>query len=163
MPVILAPGDTSSPGLVTIRYKRCTACPSQRTCRCSVAQSCSTLCNSMDCSWPGSSVHGVSQARILEWVSISYTRGSSQLRDWTCISCTGRWILYHWTMREIPSENCPSQIELPPLEAMEVTPMANDWLPGAQKAGPLLWGAAISGVQFITHSSSQVPMKLDSS
>ena len=50
-------------------------------------QLCSTLCDPMNCSPPGSSVHGIFQARILEWVSISYSRGSSWLRDWTCISC----------------------------------------------------------------------------
>ena len=43
----------------------------------SVAQFCLTLCNPMDCSLPGSSVHGILQARILEWVAISYSRGSS--------------------------------------------------------------------------------------
>ena len=61
------------------------------------AQSCLTLCNLMDCSPPGSSVHGIFQARTLEWVAISFSRGSSQLRDQTlvsCISCTARWILY---------------------------------------------------------------------
>ena len=66
---------------------------------CSVAQSCPTLCNSMDCSPPGSSVHGISQARILEWVAISCHRGSSWPRDWTCVSwvsCTGKLILCHW-------------------------------------------------------------------
>ena len=54
----------------------------------------------MDCSPPGASVHGISQARILEWVALSFSRGASQLRDWTCISCIGRWILYHWATRE---------------------------------------------------------------
>ena len=61
-----------------------------------VAQSCPTLCNPVDCSPPGSSVHGISQARILEWVAISYSRGSSQARDQTrisCVSCIGRRIL----------------------------------------------------------------------
>ena len=56
------------------------------------------LCDLMNCSPPGPSVHGIFQARILEWVAISYSRGSSQPRDWTlssCISCIGRWILYH--------------------------------------------------------------------
>ena len=48
-----------------------------------VAQSCPTLCHPVDCSPPGSSIHGVFQARILEWVSISLSRGSSQPRDWT--------------------------------------------------------------------------------
>ena len=48
---------------------------------CSVAKSCLTLCHSMDCSLPGSSVHGISQARIQEWFAISFSRGSSQPRD----------------------------------------------------------------------------------
>ena len=46
-----------------------------------VAQSCSTPCNSMDYSPPGSSVHGILQARIFEWVAISFSRASSGLRD----------------------------------------------------------------------------------
>ena len=48
----------------------------------------------MDCSPPGSSVHGISQTRILEWVAISFFRGSFSPRDWTPISCSGRQILY---------------------------------------------------------------------
>ena len=51
-----------------------------------VAQSCLTLCDPMDYSPPGSSVHGISQARILEWVAISLSRGSSQPRDRTQVS-----------------------------------------------------------------------------
>ena len=50
-----------------------------------VAQSCPTLCNPMDCIHPSSSVHGIFQARILEQVAISYSRGSSQPKDWNCI------------------------------------------------------------------------------
>ena len=48
-------------------------------CVCSVTQSCPTLCDPMDCSQPGSSVHGVLQARILEWVAISYSRDASAI------------------------------------------------------------------------------------
>ena len=59
-------------------------------CVCSVALSYPTPCNPMNCSPPGSSVCGIFQARILEWVAIFYSRGSSQLRDWTGISCTGK-------------------------------------------------------------------------
>ena len=51
-----------------------------------VVQSCPTLCNPMDCSLPGSSVPGILQAGILEWVAISFSRRSSQPRDWTWIS-----------------------------------------------------------------------------
>ena len=46
------------------------------------------------------SVHGISQARILEWVAISFSRGSSQPKDWTHVSCIGRQILYHWATKE---------------------------------------------------------------
>ena len=48
-----------------------------------VSQFCLDLCNPMDCSLPGSSVHGISQARILEWVAIPFSGGSSQPRDQT--------------------------------------------------------------------------------
>ena len=64
-----------------------------------------TLCNPMDCSTPGSSVPGIFQARILEWVAISSSKGSSSPRDWTLISCgsgIGRQILYHWATWEAP-------------------------------------------------------------
>ena len=61
-------------------------------------QTCLTLCDPMNCSLPGSSVCGISQARILEWVAISSCKGSSRPRDWTCVSnvsCIGRQVLYH--------------------------------------------------------------------
>ena len=63
----------------------------------SVAQSCLTLCDPVDCSPPGSSAHGIFQARTLEWGAISSFKGSSQPRNQTyiCISCIGRQILYH--------------------------------------------------------------------
>ena len=56
-----------------------------------------TLCGPMDCSLPGSSFHRISQVRVLEWVAISSSMGSSQPRDQTHVSymsCIGRWILY---------------------------------------------------------------------
>ena len=62
------------------------------------AQSCLTLWGPMDCSLPGSSVHGMLQTRTLEWVALPSSRSSSQPRDWTrvcCVSCLGRLILYH--------------------------------------------------------------------
>ena len=57
-------------------------------------------CDPMDCSPPDSSVHGVSRARILEWVAICFSRGSSWRKHQTCISCTDRQILYHWATWE---------------------------------------------------------------
>ena len=53
-----------------------------------VTQSCPTLCDPMDCSLPGSSVHRIFQARVLEWVASSFSRASSQPRDRTQVSCT---------------------------------------------------------------------------
>ena len=52
-----------------------------------VAQSCPALCDSMNCSLPGSSGHGIPQARILEWVTIPFSRGSSQPRDQKTQDC----------------------------------------------------------------------------
>ena len=59
-----------------------------------VFQPCLTLCNPMDDSLPDSSVHGILQARIQEWVAIPSSRGSSQPTDWPRVSWTGRQILY---------------------------------------------------------------------
>ena len=65
-------------------------------CVCSVMSDCSL----MDCDLPGSSVHGISQARILEWVAISSSRGSSWPRDWTHISYIAGEFLTRWTTGE---------------------------------------------------------------
>ena len=64
-------------------------------CVCSVSQSCLILCGPMECSLPGSSVHGISQARIPEWVALSYSRGSSRPSNCTQVSCIGRRNIYH--------------------------------------------------------------------
>ena len=61
-------------------------------------QACQALCNPMDCSPPGASVHGILHARIPEWVAMPSSRGSSLPRDQTCdsyVSCIGRQVLYH--------------------------------------------------------------------
>ena len=73
---------------------------------CSVTQSCPTLWYPMDFRLPSSSVHEIFQARILKWVTIFSSRGSSQSRDGTCVSitfCIGRWILYHLATWEAPT------------------------------------------------------------
>ena len=59
------------------------------------AQLCPTLCNPVDCSQSGPSVHGILQARILEWVAVSFSRAYSRLRDQTHVTCIGRQILNH--------------------------------------------------------------------
>ena len=67
-------------------HYRCTPFVSKTIARL-VIQSCLALCNPVDCSLPGSSVHGISQAGILEWGANFFSRGSSQSRDRTCFSC----------------------------------------------------------------------------
>ena len=64
-------------------------------CVCAHAQSCPTPWDPMDCSLPGSSVHGIFQARILEWVAVSYSRRSSRPRDQTLVSCISKRIVWH--------------------------------------------------------------------
>ena len=68
---------------------------------CLVTQLCPTLCDPMDCSPPGSSVHGIFQARILEWVAISFSRESSWPRDWTWISCVACRLFTIWVTMEV--------------------------------------------------------------
>ena len=80
---------------------------------CLVVKSCPTLCDPMVCNPPGSSVHGISQARILEWVVISFSKGSSWPRDRTCVSCIDTCVLYHWVTRAAAAaakslQSCPS-------------------------------------------------------
>ena len=65
-----------------------------------VAQSCPTLCNSMDCSPPGSCIHRILQARILEWVAISFSRSTFLPRDWTRVSWTAGRFFTIWATRE---------------------------------------------------------------
>ena len=74
--------------------------------KCLVVRSCLTLCDPMDCSPPGSFVHGIFQARILEWVAIPFSRGSSHPRNQTpgsLLYC--RRILYHLSHRGSPKPN----------------------------------------------------------
>ena len=58
--------------------------------------------DTMDCSLSSSSIYGISQTRILEWVVISFSRVSSWPKDQTWVSCIGRWILYHWATWQAP-------------------------------------------------------------
>ena len=65
-----------------------------------VAQSCRTLCNPMNCRLPGSSGHGIFQARVLEWVAISFSRGSYPPRDWNRVACIADSHFTIWAIRE---------------------------------------------------------------
>ena len=87
----------------------------KRMCACLVSQQCLTLCDPMDCSPQGSSVYEILQARILEWVAMPSSRRSSQLRNWTQVSCiTGRFFNV-WATREACKKN-------------EAVPIAATWM-----------------------------------
>ena len=73
---------------------------------CVVAKLCLPLCDPLNCSLPGSPVHAIIQARILEWVAISSSRGSSWSKDWTYISCIGMQVLHQWATSEAPKSVC---------------------------------------------------------
>ena len=70
-----------------------------------VAQSCPTLCNPVHSSLPGFAIHGIFQARILEWAAISFSRGSSQPRDQTRVSCIADRRFTIWATKEAPRYN----------------------------------------------------------
>ena len=99
------------------------------SCCCLGTKSCLTLCDPMHGSPPGSPDHGISQARLLEWVAISCSKGSSWPRDLTHISCTCRWILYHWALAFMEKrKRC----------LLVAKPNARErWLPPAARRGTL--------------------------
>ena len=70
---------------------------------CRVALSCPTLCDPMDCRQPGFSIHGILQARMLEWVAMPFSRGSSQSRDQTQVSCIGGLVLHQLSYKGSPA------------------------------------------------------------
>ena len=95
-----SPGNTSwlhSQQLLTLTSADISACPLKLTCtnslipKCVRAQLCPTLCNPLDCSWPGSSIHGILQERILEWDAMPSSRGSNRH-------------LLHWQADSLPTE-----------------------------------------------------------
>ena len=84
-----------------------------------IAQSCPTLCDSMDCSPPGFSVHGILQARILEWVAMPSSRESSWPKDRTEVSCIAGGFFTNWAIREalyiikrMPLSKCSDMMKL---------------------------------------------------
>ena len=81
--------------------------PPQDSMRAKLPQSCPILCDPVDCSPPGSSICGISQARILEWVAISPSIFPNQ--DQTLVSCIGRWVIHHWATWEAKNWNSYTQ------------------------------------------------------
>ena len=95
MCVLIAPVYLSGPGIPSLPRT-----PADRRLYRLVAQLGPTLSYPVDCSPPGSSVHGISHARILEWVAISFSKRSFQPKDGICVSCISRQMFYYWATRE---------------------------------------------------------------
>ena len=103
------------------------------TCACSGIQSVVSDCKRMDCSLPGATVHGIFQARILEWIAVSSSRVSSQPKDQihiSYISYIGRQILYHLATWQALYDLDPSLILfcLPPLSSPPLIQLALQWM-----------------------------------
>ena len=129
--------------LMTFEWRRRRELHVQISCLLSVTQSCLTLCNPMNCSPPGSSVHGILQARILLWVVvILFSRGSSQPRDQTWVSHIAGRFFTVWATRK------PCAYTLP----------CYSWVPGDPVLRALQWGLLpasdpIGSAQFLPQSS----------
>ena len=98
-PVILPRDGSIYRRVVSVTLSKCVCVHAK------LLQLCPTLCDAMDCSLPGLSVPGILQTRLLEWVAIHSSRGSSQPRDGTCVSyvsCFGRWVFTTSTTWESP-------------------------------------------------------------
>ena len=136
-------------------------------CCCVLAQSCLTLCDPMDCSPPGSSLHGILQARLLQWVAMPFFRGSSRPWDQTRVSCIGRRVLYHLSHHFLPlagrQRNSCSRVAALSLVtrwgltlAPTVSPPDSSEGPGQaegkrdRKGGGIMLGPAGSGVPTLT-------------
>ena len=106
-------------------------------------------CNPVDSSLPGSSVHGIFQARILVWVAISSSRGSSWPRDWNCvfsISCIGRQILYYWATWEAP--DTAIQFTKSRREVQQALGHSK-WLGGERESGNRWWKWRKEGINVL--------------
>ena len=110
-------------------WSRETIYPTTR-CLCMCTQLCPTLFSPMDCSLPGSSVHGIIQARIPEWAVIFFSRGSFKPRDQIQVcsaSCIGRHFLYHWATWEAPQDAKWTIFHLRSLIQMYLIILSSQW------------------------------------
>ena len=108
----------------------------------------------MDCSLPGSSVHGLLQVRILEWAAISFSRGSSWPRDgncFSCVSCMGRWVLYHQRHLELVC-NCSQFHGLTGLSDMVL------WRHTASTKATVILGPSWAIISEMAHSAASGPL-----
>ena len=111
------------------------------------AQLCLTLCHSMDYSLPGSSICGISQARILDWVAISFSRVSSWPKDWTQVSCIAGRLFTIWATSEGRIAIIPKlktlEINISPKLSCEVLKNINKSNPAIYTENYILWASGM--------------------
>ena len=133
-----------------------------------VTQSCPTLCDPMDCSPTGFSVHGILQARILERVAISFSKGSSRPRDWTDISYIDRKITINLPGKVLVAQSCltlcdPMDYSLPSfsvhgiLQARILECVAIPFSRGSSRARNHAWVFYIAGRFFTIWDTREAP------
>ena len=98
-----------------------------------VTQSCLTLCDPMDCSLPGSSIHGIFQVSVLEWVAISFSKGSSQPRDLTQVSCIANRCFTIWATSSVQFSHSVMSDSLWPHESQHARPPCPPPTPGVHQ------------------------------
>ena len=107
-----------------------------------VAQLCHTFCDSMDCNLPGSSVHGIPQARILQWVAIPFSRRSSWPRDQTWVSCAAGRYFTVWAIRKaVTCHAAAKSLQLCPTLCDPIDGPPGSPVPGILQARTLEWVA----------------------
>ena len=122
-----------------------------------VTQSYPTLCDPKDCSSPGSSVHGIIQERILQWVAIPFSRRSSRPRDQTQVSCTAGRSFSVWATRETPDDLHPNPNMPGKMEAWRDT--KDHWLGGLfprHTCSSLLTGRALDLSKHVQEGSQSL-------
>ena len=120
-----------------------------------VTQSCMTLCDPMDCSLPGSSVHGIDQARILEWVAISFSRRSSWSRDWTLVShIVGRCFTVWATRIDVYSLKKLPLVSVSMHKSMGLTKVSS---PDTRENAVWVLGYSINNTRNVVRCHSQWP------
>ena len=116
----------------------------------------SDFCDPMDFNPPGSSVHGILQVRILEWVAIFFSRGSSWPRDRSWVSCIAGRFFTVWATREAPEENVLCGRERTVWDMSVYTSPCHRQA-GAEPAGLLSWGSPPPGVGMYRRAEGWAP------
>ena len=127
----------------------------------SVLQSCPALCNPMDCSRPGSSVHGILQTRVLEWVVISFSRGSSPPRDRVRLSCIADRLFTNWTSREYIPRVLHKMKNISSRSVFSFSPFHGSfWLKVHTFGKEIKWSSSLLGLNWASRPQQALRRKL---